>query len=168
MPNWCHNKLKVDGDGDLVEAFALAEEVDVEGTKVPLTFSNDVPEPGDPESYDWYSWRVENWGTKWEPSFDGPFLALGDSEADVDTTVLGQGRWTLGDGALLYVFDTAWSPPVPWLDKVAALYPALEFTLRFGEVGNGFAGECRYEDGSLVADTELDIDEVLAPHERWF
>ena len=46
-------------------------------------------------------------------------------------------------------------------------HPELEFVLRFGEPGGGYAGEVSVE-GSEVIETVLELDEVLAPEEMWF
>ena len=48
-----------------------------------------------------------------------------------------------------YVFETAYSPPVAWLEKVCEMFPKLEFTLNYEEGGNGFQGEAYGVDGEL-------------------
>lgn len=37
-------------------------------------------------------------------------------------------------------FDTAWSPPIPWLQKTALMFPLLKFELNYREDGCGFRG----------------------------
>lgn len=115
----------------------------------------------------WYLWRVENWGTKWDASFSGPFLAFGRSEIDLDLNVGTQGSTTTPTVAI-YKFDTPWSPPAPWVASASEQFPDLEFVLRYGEVGNDYAGQMKFVAGMTIEDKELEIDEVLAPEEKWF
>lgn len=62
---------------------------------------------------------MQNWGTKW------------DIEAELVSD---------DDEYLEYEFNSAWSPPVPWLEKVAKDFPNLDFNLRYEEEGIGFMG----------------------------
>ena len=59
-----------------------------------------------------YEWQKKNWGVKWGAS--GASL-----HADADT--------------LIYFFETAWYPPLAFLQTVSADYPALTFTLTFSQ-----------------------------------
>lgn len=83
-----------------------------------------------------YSWELDNWGTKWGGV---------DVWLDEDSPKL-----------LRYNFNTPWSPPMPWLNKVAADWPELTFDLEYTEPGMGFRGSVRYEDGKLVFENEVD------------
>ncbi len=83
----------------------------------------------------WYDWNVNNWGTKW----------------DVDATLQNETENTLE-----YTFDTAWSPPVDWLRKVAKQFPKLTFTMNYKEEGMGFEGEAFGADGE-VSDSTWDL-----------
>jgi len=69
-----------------------------------------------------YEWCIKNWGTKWnaaEPYID-----------DFEDKTKG-----------VYIhFDTAWSPPIPIVDKLIELYPDLKFKLKYWEGGMGFKG----------------------------
>lgn len=116
----------------------------------------------------WYEWRLAHWGTKWDASFGEPFLGLsaGD-EADVDVSVESK-RATITPTVAIYKFDTAWSPPVPVIEAASEQHPELEFTLRFGEPGNDFAGEVRFLAGLTLEEQELEVTDVLAPEEMWF
>ena len=51
----------------------------------------------------WYSWQINNWGTKWNTYSDEL------SYMDDDTV-------------LYYSFDTAWSPPEPVIDRLRKIY----------------------------------------------
>lgn len=115
----------------------------------------------------WYTWRTAYWGTKWDASFGEPFMALGADDADVDVTTSALGE-TLTPTVAVYKFDTAWAPPVPFVESASELYPELEFVLRYGEPGNGIAGSVRVVGGVIVEDEELEVEDVLAPEEMWF
>ena len=78
---------------------------------------------------DWYNWRINNWGTKWDACEGG----MRDSEWEVEAT-----------------FDTAWAPPTPWLEKVSAKYKRLKFTLEYTEEGMGFEGRAYAKAGDVV------------------
>ena len=69
---------------------------------------------------DWYNWRVDKWGTKWDAA---------------DTYVLDD-----TDEFLSIEYNTAWSPNIEWLKTIAKQFPELKFTLWFEEPGNGFCG----------------------------
>lgn len=90
---------------------------------------------------DWYHWNIRNWGTKWEIS---------------DSTLV-----KAEDERLEYVFDTAWSPPVPALDELAACYPSLIITLACIDEGDCFALEMHWENRKRQYESELSITHGL-------
>jgi hypothetical protein len=119
------------------------------------------------EKESWYTWRLENWGTKWDASFSGPFMALAAGPAaDVAKSEASEGV-ILAPGLAIYRFDTAWSPPMQWLARAAEACRTLTFTLRYGEPGNDFAGEAKVK-GTRGRHVELPVDEVLAPEDMWY
>ncbi len=63
-----------------------------------------------------YDWQIQHWGVKW-----------GASNARVEDAM----KET--PDSLAYVFETAWKPPLPWLQKVSMDYPTLIFSLNFTE-----------------------------------
>jgi hypothetical protein len=75
---------------------------------------------------DWYSWRIDNWGTKW------------DIEASLEQE---------DDELIEYQFDSAWSPPVPWMDVVSKKFPRLKFQMKYEEPGMCFMGNASAKDG---------------------
>jgi hypothetical protein len=117
----------------------------------------------------WHNWRCTAWGTKWDASFadSGPFLALGQEGMDVELSKSTQVA-TSTPTVAVYKFDTAWGPPAPVIEAASAQHPELEFTLRYGEPGEGFAGEVKYAEGICLVDEALEVEEVLAPEEMWF
>ena len=78
----------------------------------------------------WYQHHLSEWGTKWDASFGGPFIALGSGESDVDASVESQGL-VLTQTVAVYKFDTAWSPPEAFLERASTLYADFEFDLQW-------------------------------------
>lgn len=89
---------------------------------------------------DWYNWNIREWGTKW----------------DISDAQLSQ-----KPGELRYEFATAWSPPQPAIDKLAAQYPKLIFTLRCLDENDCFASEMHWRNGFMEFETELEINHGL-------
>lgn len=149
MPNWCTNTLTVSG-----EKKALAHLLDL---WEPRNFQSLVPMPKDEESQveqarggmleeidnivggdlfpPWYHWRLHNWGTKWD--IEDPYEHSEDNEE-----------------IIILEFDTAWSPPEPFVERVAKKFPLLTFDLEYYELGNGFAGQAVYSRGEQVEKRE--------------
>lgn len=86
MPNWCSNSVILTHD-DRAVVDALVARLEVEGNDVFFQHVHPMPEGTE----DWYSWCVENWGTKWDTS---------------------QLFWSQDDKSLFITCETAWSPPV--------------------------------------------------------
>ena len=146
MPNWSYNVLIVSGERDALREFKHAvRELDPEPgeERAPLDFERHLPTPPaltarDPESEDglfpaWHEWRRAHWGTKWNAFW---------------SSVSG----TLKSGELRYRFQTAWTPPVAWLDFVAFMHHDLCFELAYEEELGHFRGRMRYERGERVLD----------------
>ena len=139
MPNWCNNSVTIVGPKEKIQAFQKF--LDENNGKDWFDFFHPCPqelkdvgnvsfhEAGNAELIekyghsDWYSWSVENWGTKWN--------------ADAQD-------WSGDDTHVTFWFDTAWSPPI-------ALYEFIErdgifeVVADYIEEGMQFVG--RYTDG---------------------
>lgn len=145
MPNWCYNRLEVTGDKKEVKKFreqasrSIKDEQNGGEVAGELAFDNFVPTPPEMlKGQEWYNWRIENWGTKWD---------AGEVELEDE--------WeNEAEASVLYRFDTAWAPPVKWLDKVARQYPKLYFKLKYEEEGMGFMGVARGQ--GEITDTYLE------------
>lgn len=86
---------------------------------------------------DWYDWCLSHWGTKW-----------GDCH-----TVLNEGS----DTHLDFLFDSAWSPPIDGLNHISTMFPTLVFILQYEELGMGFVGASRIQNGNVsVSDANVD------------
>jgi hypothetical protein len=166
MPNWCYNTLCVSGNkeqlADFVSKTIIPQNMSSEGEyneshrftfnilhPTPKALEADfapLPKLGNEtdEEYkarlaenvrlygaeDWYRWHIDNWGTKW----------------DCSSTYVDE----LNDTNLNVHFNTAWSPPVEWLEKVIPMYPKLDFDLIFDEEGESFCGKLTGRNGEVV------------------
>jgi hypothetical protein len=82
----------------------------------------------------WYDWNVRNWGTKWD-------VAIRHGEEYPETELMEEDETSLS-----YRFNTAWSPPLPAIEKLSQQYPDLEFNLSYEEE-QGWGGEYLFVDG---------------------
>lgn len=105
MPNWCANNAEFNND-DVAEVAKLEahlkflDEKEKSDSPEPGLFGYFVPRPPEFDEGDsWYTWNVENWGTKWEASIYS---------------------WEkLNDNSIRINFDTAWSPPIAFYEFLA-------------------------------------------------
>jgi len=79
-------------------------------------------------SKDWYDWSINNWGTKWDAS---------TNDTDYD------------DNWLNISFDTAWSPPEPWIQAVSKKYPLLDIQVRITEESDAYMGYICARNGEM-------------------
>jgi len=134
MTNWCKNFLTVKGPPDEVERFKQKAVGFYPWCRkypgdqpYPLNFHNLVPVPkciwkksfGDGRQ----KWQQEHWGCRG-----------GTKEC-----------WLSDEkpGYLLYLFSTAWSPPVTLLKKICLDWPLLNLRLDFDEYMVGFSGHAK-------------------------
>ena len=96
---------------------------------------------GEERPYGGYTWQTDNWGSKWD--IEGELL-------EEESTFL------------QYRFESPWSPPANFIEKVAEDFPDLTFTLEYYEPGMGFAGRLTCE-GEYSNDEALDIDDFVEP-----
>ena len=159
IPNWCSNFVQITHTDPakiaaLAEAAADGRFCNAVRPCPAILHDHTAPEMDEDrakefiEKYgaaDWYTWQVNNWGTKW----------------DVDP----QGIEVSEDGShLSFAFDSAWSPPI-------AIYEALQedgYTVdaMYYEPGMGFCGrwtdgyDDTYDLGGLTADQ---VEESIDP-----
>lgn len=144
MPNYCQNRLLVEGPAESLDKFSK----DIKGEKSDLSIERIIPEPpeGDPRripssthegGWDWYSWRVENWGTKW----------------DIHEAVM-----TKTDQGLVYAFDSAWAPPLEAIKRISIAYPELKFSFNYLEAGMAFYGTAIYQDEGVLEEREAEFN----------
>lgn len=142
MPNWVHTSLVIESkkDEDLQEF--KTKQITIENNENHLDFDLIIPQPfhfnedtnqaihnETNEVFDWYHWRCDNWGTKW----DCNDFAIEDEEKN----------W------LVVSFSTAWSFPFGIAYKLSKLYPNLEFSYMYydEDVGSNY-GYIDFENGN--------------------
>lgn len=166
MANYCENTLTVIGKPKDIVEFSNLVYTENGANPLPLDFNKIIPYPEDLAYLDrfWHEeykktgefpswkngfnsggleWCVENWGTKWNAMYTHCETS-GSNEIDIDTR----------DNKLYnvtYDFDTAWSPPIPVVAKMAEMFPTLEFELEYEEGGEGFKGSNSFADGKQIA-----------------
>jgi|TARA_R110000851_G_scaffold26927_2_gene75995 hypothetical protein len=150
MPNWCSNEVQIDGNEKDIAKFKEECFTDHKGVAV-LDFSKVLPEPDydkpkkdgthnngvqtEPSSVmpDWWTWRNDNWGTKWNlvPNHDGDLTAYMTVED--------------GEDYISLEFDTAWSPPNGIYEAIVEKYPDLDINWFYREDGVQISGWLPYE-----------------------
>lgn len=158
MPNWCDNyleiyfdvknptqvafinDLKAAADKNVLLNFLMPMPAHQPDLTKPNPFFATGPLSGDTErsfgpNNSWYSWAINNWGTKWE--------------ADVHGTTL-----VMTYGILIISFSTAWSPPTP----VTMLFKDKGYNFKhfYFESGANFYGECN-PDGDFSRSIDFDV-----------
>lgn len=115
-----------------------------------------------------YEWCCENWATKWNAT-RAVLTTRNDSSKEhvrktiecsicrttyktdqVNVLTCQQCGSPLPDSQPLLAFiefDTAWSPPIPVIEKLAGIFPDHEFNLEYYEGGMGFCGHACWEHG---------------------
>ena len=150
MPNWCYNRITVNGQDENSEK-KLKEIEKIFESKEPFNeifpipdFKNIPNEKGELpkleqklnpdgsifyETYNfpdgknddrWYMWCVNNWGTKWD---------IGDVGIEYEDSEI-----------LALTFNTAWSPPEGIVERLREKYPELSFQCFYDEPGMEAAG----------------------------
>jgi hypothetical protein len=146
MPNWCSNTLRVFGPDEEVIKFKEQANgyspwghVKDQEHNV-LNFHSLVPVPPEILAAGYndagYHWEREQWGCKW-----------GACESQLVD------EW---EGHLHYAFDTAWAPPISFLEKLAPQWPALKFLLNYEELSMGFKGITKAA-GAVIEDHCIEL-----------
>ena len=156
MPNWCINKLVIQGDPEDMEQLVRIVEGDSTAfslssvMKMPQELKDqsspirdDVMAKENIEKYgakDWYDWATKNWGTKW----------------DVDARIVSDITSPMLPGlrTVTYEFDSAWAPPLNVYDVLAARFPNTNIYACWDESGCDFAGYRMYRQGELLKQVE--------------
>lgn len=141
MPNWCSNSISITGPKDKIKALWDAAQKDEQSGGGLLQAMHPMPASvGDEKTTDsvmpdWYTWRVNNWGTKWEISNEG----LEYSEDGDLATISG---W----------FESAWAPPTGAIEAYGEANEDVRIELSYHEPGMCFVGKATVEDGSMDDD----------------
>lgn len=132
MPNWCNNNFAIAGSTesikDLWESAQAAKGLLQAIMPMPAELEG-TTSPGD--SPNWYNWRVENWGTKWDVDLEGlEYVDNGDGTASIS-------GW----------FESAWAPPIGAYEQLADDFDSCVVECSYYEPGMDFAGFWSSEDG---------------------
>ena len=164
MPNWCWNHLEISGDEiqlrEFVEKSLVSPEQNEIHDRTEFSFNGTYPMPEDlnitkgtqtqdekeqamlnKAKYgytDWYEWKCEEWGTKWDAC-----------EAHIDHNDIDY---------FAVSFETAWSPPVNWIKNIMQDFPDLQFTLEYDEPGMGYGGRLTAQHNKIWDDFTWDIE----------
>jgi hypothetical protein len=166
MPNWCWNNLSVSGDEiqlrEFVEKSLVSPEENEIHDRTEFSFNGTYPMPEDlnitkgtqseeekeqailnKAKYgytDWYEWHCGEWGTKWdacEPEIlhnDINFFSVS--------------------------FETAWAPPIDWIDNIMENFPDLCFELEYEEPGMCFGGLLQAQYETTWEDAHWDLEQA--------
>jgi len=83
---------------------------------------------------DWYKWACNNWGTKWN-AYDQSYEGMNETNSGcVEATI---------------IFDTAWSTPIPVIEKLSEMFPDIHIELKWADEdwGNN-CGRAMFCDGT--------------------
>ena len=111
-----------------------------------FSFKHVVPEPVE-EGHDWYSWRIQSWGTKWD-AYD---IEKRDEHTNEN-----------GELVVKYTFDTAWSPPTAWLSAVANTFPNTNLELYWSDEDIPICGWIKYLDRVKTSGVYTHNEPILA------
>lgn len=139
MPNYCEVDVVItfNNQQEYAEFVRIA---DIEETTDPyLGFASDergyglfdrfVPTPEEMlGNEDWWGWRLNNWGTKWNPVIH---------------------QFSHGDGQVVLVMNTAWSPPKEFFETFHNMFPSTVIKMDYLEEGMNYCGKCEISDGDV-------------------
>lgn len=180
MPNWVFNGLTIEGNPEQVDKLVeqmnkpfvdyikpngdLAYSIQQRKYVNPIFSFRNIIAPTDLDAYhsqpvfpekfslafegnDWYNFNNREWGTKWD-------VAVAEDNQYPDTYM--EGPVANGENKVVYYnFNTAWSRPIPAIQKLSAQYPTLLFTLSYEEE-TGWGGEMEFLRGEIISESEYD------------
>ena len=167
MPNWCYNHLEVSGDEiqlrEFVEKSLVKDEHSLVKSRLEhdnFSFNGTYPMPEDlnitsgtqtqeekeqailnKAKYgytDWYDWKCAEWGTKWD-ACESEIL-----HNDINFFSVS--------------FETAWAPPIDWIDHIMEDFPDLCFELEYEEPGIMFGGLLQAQYETTWEDANWDLE----------
>ena len=152
MPNHCYQRVYLRGPSHLIQHLHMAlskSEPEFCNTIAPMPFELWAKETRSGQVMpDWYEWRYENWGTKWDVC-----------EAEIDEDGIEYGEDLNNDEEYVPVawFSfrcwTAWGPPVPVWDRLHAM--GIEVEADYQDEGGMFEGAYHHgEDNSWQPEEE--------------
>lgn len=147
MPNWCENRVYIETSSEEIAAIVAAINAQDNEDVGLLNYLRPQPEYGDDTSDqvmpNWWNWRIENWGTKWEV------------QAEITSHDV-EGGW------INLAFESAWSPPVEALEHWASQSDDRNFNIRYIEWGMMFCGEADSREESTYFEIPASVEEAKA------
>lgn len=146
MPNWCDNSLYIEAPKEDIAAIKAAIAMQDSDEQGLLNHLRSQPEYGNNDDSgvlpDWYNWRVDNWGTKWE----------------VHAEITGE-----TENSLYLHFDSAWSPPLEALRHWMEQSEDRIVDLRYIEWGMMFCGILTNDEDLLynIPDTVAGVEQLI-------
>ena len=138
MPNWVKNRIEFDCPKELYwkvcDKILKPWEPGMEpGDRI--DFNRIIPEPGAWTGDEWYHWRTEHWGCKWNAC-----------ESEI-----------LDDEQTFY-FMTPWSHPEPVIRALAKMFPAVGIKHLYADEFPNYTGITEYRGGKKVSEEWYDED----------
>jgi hypothetical protein len=118
MANICLNYITITGDPEILDIIAH-DYIGYNKEEGSSNFNFGIMSPIPQDIEDDYSWRLENWGNKWDGS---------DHYIDIY------------DDLISIEVDTAWSPCDKWVYKLIELCPGVNIYHEYHESGEGYIG----------------------------
>ena len=155
MPNWCNNNITISGDEGTIRTLTAVlkslktddEEQSSDVFKALIGLPQHMSDGDYKEK--WYDTNIEWFGTKWDISYE-------------------EGAFTFTKDEISFFCETAWSPPIPFLQHLCEMYK-VNANLFYSEGGVGFSGETTFtwNDGELdVYDDECEYLEGIYKYSR--
>jgi hypothetical protein len=135
MPNWVYNNIKIEDNVDTLSIIKNKIKSSDDEETTDFSFMKVIPRPIEEE--DWYTWNINNWGTKWD-ACDAYLIE--------------------NDNHLIYEFSTAWSPPEPIILALSKLFPTSLITHTYEEE-QGWGGMVIFKNGNVNVNKTWDIPE---------
>ena len=182
MPNCSHNSLSIYGNNkEIFNFYKENSNITEDRKKRHLDFYKSVPIPRDEEN-NWYSWNIENLGTKWN-IYESDFK----KETNVSKGRLCILRKILSKNSIsdtecfmkimkdyhttdkyIYNFDTAFFPPFQWLFTVSKKYPSITFKIRYDIDGYNDAHILIVHKGDVIYDDRFSTIEEIDKSKAYY
>jgi len=174
MPNWCENYLRIEGSKENLDAFEdklwteenYSEKLESLKAKTltgtvfqrirsrklhsEIVRMKDCPGLFDSTMFCYHDQLSEAlWGTRTDTPVNEDFVRVSEI-------------------VITFTFDTAWYPPLKWLEQMAVDFPDLEMLLAYYEGGNTIAGYATTVNGEMHHKAAGNSDEFRAIGEVYF
>ena len=137
MPNWCNNNIRIYGDEGTIHTLTAVLK-GLKGNDKVFESLIGLPTHQTASQYEetWYDTNINWFGTKWDIPYE-------------------QHNFNHTEDEITFCCDTAWSPPIPFMENLCRAYKVNGYIF-YSEGGSNFAGETTFK---WDDDGELDICE---------